>query len=286
MENKAKKINTGTISAGDVWELAKQVKQLHPLVHCITNAVTVNDCANIVLALGASPTMAHHPQEVEEITAGAASLVCNLGATDDLPSMLLSGKTAHEMGKPIILDPVGVSGSTYRREWCLDFIKKVRPTCIRGNYSEIRALMENRSTIIGVDAAQNSEGETASFSDEMMRVAKEQDTILVASGRVDWITDGISCYQVENGQETMAKITGSGCMSSVLMGAFFSAEQSIKAAVATCVWMGISGELAYDKTRKEQGGTMTFRMKLIDAISLMDEKDIQEKMKLCMVEEG
>lgn len=286
MDNNSKKISSDILSTGDVWELAKQVKQLHPLVHCITNAVTVNDCANIVLALGASPTMAHHPKEVEEITVGAASLVCNLGATDDFYSMLLSGKTAHEMGKPIILDPVGVSGSTYRREWCLDFIKKVRPTCIRGNYSEIRALMENRSTIIGVDAAQNSEEETSSFADEMMRFAREQGTILVASGRVDRITDGISCYQVKNGQETMAKITGSGCMSSVLMGAFFGVEQSIKAAVTTCVWMGIAGEVAYERTRKEQGGTMTFRMKLIDAISLMDEKTIQEKMKLCLGEEG
>ena len=94
------------------------------------------------------------------------------------------------------------------------------------------------------------------------------------------------CYQGKNGQETMAKITGSGCMSSVLMGAFFGVEQSIKAAVTTCVWMGIAGEVAYERTRKEQGGTMTFRMKLIDAISLMDEKTIQEKMKLCLGEEG
>ena len=141
------------LSEEKIVELYRTMEQKRPIVHCITNAVTVNDCANILLAVGASPTMAHHPMEAAEITQGATSLVCNFGAIADYEAMLLAGRKAHELDHAIVVDPVGVSGSTYRREKCIEFIEAVHPTCIRGNYSEIRALMENCTTITGVDAA-------------------------------------------------------------------------------------------------------------------------------------
>ena len=128
------------LEAGKIAELHHEIKKTRPVIHCITNAVTVNDCANILLAAGASPTMAHHPLEVEEITEGAAALVCNLGAIADFEAMEKAGKKADEMGHAIVLDPVGISGSTYRRMKCQTLIKEIHPTCSRGNYSEIRAL--------------------------------------------------------------------------------------------------------------------------------------------------
>ena len=136
-----------------IWDMIQRIRANRPIIHCITNAVTVNDCANVLLAVGASPTMAHHPLEVAEIVEGADALVCNFGAIEDYEAMLTAGQKAAELGKPVVVDPVGVSGSGYRREKCLDFIKNIHPSCIRGNYSEIRALLGNCSTVTGVDAA-------------------------------------------------------------------------------------------------------------------------------------
>lgn len=119
-------------SGEKVVEIYEKIQQKRPIIHCITNAVTVNDCANILLAAGASPTMAHHPCEVEEITAGTAALICNFGAISDYEAMKTAGKRAHALGHPIVIDPVGVSGSSYRREKCLELMKIIHPTCIRG----------------------------------------------------------------------------------------------------------------------------------------------------------
>ena len=110
-------------SGEKVVEIYEKIQQKRPIIHCITNAVTVNDCANILLAAGASPTMAHHPCEVEEITAGTAALICNFGAISDYEAMKTAGKRAHALGHPIVIDPVGVSGSSYRREKCLELMK-------------------------------------------------------------------------------------------------------------------------------------------------------------------
>ena len=181
------------LSEEKIVELYRTMEQKRPIVHCITNAVTVNDCANILLAVGASPTMAHHPMEAGEITQGATSLVCNFGAIADYEAMLLAGRKAHELDHAIVVDPVGVSGSTYRREKCIEFMEAVHPTCIRGNYSEIRALMENCTTITGVDAAPEDAhlDEQEAFLMRMKRYAKEKQMIVIASGETDLMTDGI-----------------------------------------------------------------------------------------------
>ena len=171
-------------SGKKVAEIHKKIQQIRPIIHCITNAVTVNDCANILLAAGASPTMAHHPCEVEEITAGTAALICNFGAISDYEAMKTAGKRAHALGHPIVIDPVGVSGSSYRREKCLELMKIIHPTCIRGNYSEIQALLHNCGTVTGVDAAEDAlaEAEETDLPELMKQYAKENQMILVASG--------------------------------------------------------------------------------------------------------
>lgn len=258
-------------SGETITQILEKIRARRPVIHCITNAVTVNDCANILLAAGASPTMAHHPCEVEEITAGAAALVCNFGAIDDYAAMQRAGTAAQSMGHPIVIDPVGVSGSSYRREQCRALIGQVCPTCIRGNYSEIRALLENCGTITGVDAACStlSPQEEHTFSEQMNAYAKMRHTILVASGAVDLITDGTTVYRCKNGDPMMAEITGSGCMSSAMLGAFLGVEPSVESAAACCALMGIAGELAAEETRRQKKGTMTFRNAFIDAVSIL-----------------
>ena len=234
-------------SGKKVAEIYEKIQRKRPIIHCITNAVTVNDCANILLAAGASPTMAHHPCEVEEITAGTASLICNFGAISDYEAMKTAGKRAHALGHPIVIDPVGVSGSSYRREKCLELMKIIHPTCIRGNYSEIQALLHNCGTVTGVDAAEDALA----------------------------ITDGSCVYRCHNGSPMMARITGSGCMSTVMLGAFLSAENSVESAVACCAFTGIAGELAAKETTAQKRGTMTFRNWFIDAVSLMTPEQLE-----------
>ena len=181
---------------------------------------------------------------------------------------------AGELGHAIVIDPVGVSGSSYRREKCQMLIENIHPTCIRGNYSEIRALMEHCSTATGVDS-----GDKNLDIEAMKQYAKQYHLIMIASGEKDIITDGTAVYICENGDAKMAKITGSGCMSSVMLGAFLGTEPSVQSAAACCAFVGIAGELAAEKTDACGGGTMTFRNLFIDEVSLMT----QEKMSRCKV---
>lgn len=251
-----------------IWDLCSQVQGSRPLIHCITNYVTMNDCANILLAAGASPTMAHHPKEVAEVTQGCNSLVCNLGATDDYEAMLVAVKAAKEAGHPIVIDPVGVGGSSFRREQFWKLLELAKPTCVRGNLSEIQALVENRTTVTGVDAA--ADILTLEKKDSLVKsFSKKIGCIVTASGAVDIISDGEQCLHVVYGTPELTRITGCGCMSSALIAAYLAAENSIEAVASACAVMGICGELAEEKTKEQQGGTMTFRVQLIDQISLL-----------------
>ena len=185
-----------------------------------------------------------------------------------------AGRVAGKFGHAIVIDPVGVSGSSYRREKCQMLIENIHPTCIRGNYSEIRALMEHCSTATGVDS-----GDKNLDIEAMKQYAEQYHLIMIASGEKDIITDGMVVYICDNGDAKMAKITGSGCMSSVMLGAFLGTETSVQSAAACCAFVGIAGELAAEKTDACGGGTMTFRNLFIDEVSLMT----QEKMCRCRV---
>lgn len=251
------------------------------MVHCITNIVTATDCANILLAAGASPTMAHHPAEAAEVTSGCKSLVCNLGATESLEAMRCAGKEAARLSHPIVLDPVGVSGSGFRRAECFELLEEFPVTCIRGNLSEIRALMRNAGTAAGVDADVRdgvTEENLSRISQEIQDFAREQRCMVIASGRIDIVTDGWTAYSVRNGDSMMAQITGSGCMSSALLGAYLGVEASVEAATAACAVMGICGEIAGERTRKLGGGTMTFHQRMIDECSILTAEDVRVRM--------
>ncbi len=278
---------------GQVSRLKMEILRRHPVVQCITNIVTVNDCANALLAVGASPTMAHHPEEMEEFAAVCDALVCNMGATESLEAMMAAGK-ADTAGpsRPVVIDPVGCATSAFRRRKCLELIDAVHPACIRGNGAEIRALATDHRTARGVDdlflqektegpadkngqsGAEISEGQPSSdfsLSEETVRCARQLSrmtgAIVIASGETDYVVCGDRVYSVRGGSAWMTRVTGTGCMLSVLLGAFLSVENSALSAAACCGMMNVCAERAQEHTAAEHGGTGTFRVHLIDELS-------------------
>lgn len=246
------------------------VHQEKPLVQCITNFVTVNDCANILLAAGGSPTMASHPLEVEEGVRNVRALVCNLGAIDRVDSMILAGREANRLGKPVILDPVGAGGTRLRREEVRRLLEAVRFAVIRGNASEIRYLAGQGTTGSGVDVSLADEISEENLSAAVALAAElagKLGTVIAVSGRLDVISDGKRTCVLRNGCATMARITGSGCMLTALMGAYCGAnEDRFLAACTAMAVMGVSGELAEERRLLHGTGNATFRNDLIDAV--------------------
>ena len=256
------------------------VQKKKPLVQCITNFVTVNDCANIILASGGSPTMASHPVEVEEAVAGVHALVCNMGAIEKVDAMVLAGKEANRLGKPAILDPVGAGGTKLRRDAAKRLLEEVQFAVIRGNASEIRYLAGQQSNGSGVDVSSLDEVTEANLPEAVSmaeELAGKLRTVVAISGRVDVISDGMRSCVLRNGCATMARITGSGCMLTSLIGAFCGAyEDSFVAACGAMAAMGISGETAEEKRLRNGTGNATFRNDLIDAVFNMTEEKMKE----------
>lgn len=243
-------------------EIKEKINKKRPLVHCITNYVTVNDCANVLLAVGASPTMAHHPLEVSEVARESDALVLNLGATEFLDAMLLAGESAKEAKRPIVFDPVGAGFTKFRREQALELISRIKPDCIRGNLSEIYALALKSETARGVDAA----SEVVDY--ELLKsLSKEVNAIVVASGKIDYIAYNNEVYPIEGGSSLMTKVTGTGCISSALLGAFLAVDKSVESVECCLRMISQCAENAEKSTIKREGGTMTFRTLLIDEIS-------------------
>ena len=239
------------------------VEKRRPVVQCITNIVTVNDCANALLAIGGSPTMAHHPEEMADFAAVSDALVCNMGATESLDAMMAAGM-ASKRGRPVVIDPVGCASSAFRRGKCLELIKAVQPSCIRGNAAEIKALATDHNTGRGVD---DLEAETPDAARSAMDLARKTGAIVVASGETDYIADGIRLYEVKGGTAWMSRVTGTGCMLSSLLGAFLAVENSALSAAACCAMMNTCAEKALAETAGRQGGTGTFHICLMDALS-------------------
>ena len=247
------------------WQnILKEIRQKKPVVHCITNIVTVNDCANILHAIGAAPVMAHHPMEVSEVTEKSSALVCNMGALENFEAMIVAGKRAGELGHPIVIDPVGVAASEYRRNRCMELIENIRPNCIRGNISEINALVYGKSDRPGVDAQPSDVPDFIKINER----AKEWNTIIVVSGESDYICDGEAVHEINGGSNMYRKITGAGCMSSVVMGAFLAVSAEKTGCAEACDMMKKAGEEAEKRMKIKTGGSMTFRHELIDYLSL------------------
>lgn len=240
----------------------ENVRKNKPLIHNITNYVTVNDCANILLACGASPIMSDDLGEVEEITSICSGLNINMGTLNQhtIPSMFLAGKKANELNHPIILDPVGVGASKLRTKTALQLLKELRFTVIRGNISEIKALALGTGTTKGVDAhvtdivnEKNLE-ETVNFA---KKFAERTGAIIGITGAIDIVTNTEEAYIIRNGHPIMSKITGTGCMLTAMIAAYVAAnpDNILEATAGAICAMGICGEQAYDRLAKEEGNS-------------------------------
>ena len=258
------------------------VRTRSPLVHNITNYVTVNDCANMVLAFGASPIMADDAAEVEDITSLCAGLNLNIGTLNSrtIPSMLLAGHTAHRLGRPVVLDPVGAGASHLRTETALRLLREVKPTVIRGNISEMRTLAVGSGTTKGVDAdvadavtEANLDAATAFVKD----FARKSRAIVAVTGAIDLVSDGERCYVIRNGRAEMGKITGTGCQLSGMMTAFVVAnpDNRLEAAAAAVCAMGLAGEIAHSRLSPLDGNS-TYRNYIIDAVYNMTPAQLEE----------
>ena len=248
-------------------EILAHTRAERPLVHCITNYVTANDCANILLACGASPIMAEDPDEAAEIVAQCGGLVLTMGTPNPrkLQAMLLAGWEANRLGLPVILDPVGVGSSTLRRDAVRSMLKELRFAAIRGNASEIAALIHGISSARGVDAGEPLQSEAV--IECAVRLSRETGAVVVVTGDSDIVTDGMKTYRVTNGHPMMRTVTGAGCQLSALLGAYVSANpgQIVEASLAAVCAMGLCGEIAQSRLSPEDGNA-TYRNYIIDAV--------------------
>jgi len=263
--------------------LLNKVRESKPLVHHITNYVTVNDCANITLAIGASPVMADAVGEAADIAAIAKAVVLNIGTLNErsIPSMMTAGKTANAKGIPVVFDPVGAGVSKLRNDTAASITGEIKLSVIRGNISEIKYIAGLSSQTKGVDASDSDiagAGGGGAFGAGQIAqtLARKLGCVVVISGAVDAISDDKKILFVENGHPMLGNLTGTGCMCSSLIGSFCGAapEEPFAAAAAAMMCMGIAGELAYESAG--QRGNGSFRAALHDAISRMDAATLEK----------
>lgn len=264
--------------------LLDTLRSRRPLIHCITNPISINDCANLILAAGGRPIMAEHPKEVAEITATAAALAVNLGNVTDarLESMVLAGQAAQKAGVPVVLDCVGVGCSTLRRRYAQDYLADIRPQVAKGNLSELLCLWGSRGGMSGVDAdgSDQLEGEALTALREFSR---RQEAVLLASGPVDGVfaPDGRH-WEVRNGHSMMSRLTGTGCMLNVLTAAFLAVGEPEEAAVAAAAMLGICGERA----AREAKGPGSLRAALLDAAYTLTPEELERETAVRLFEKG
>ena len=260
----------------------ENVRKNVPLVHNITNYVTVNDVANILLACGGSPIMSDEPEDVEDITSICGGLNINIGTLhkSSIEGMMRAGKRANELGHPVLLDPVGAGASKLRTETALNIMKEIRLTVIRGNISEIKTLVQGSGTTKGVDAdvadavTEDTLDDAITFVKEF---AKESGCIIAVTGAIDLVSDGDRCYVIRNGRPEMGKITGTGCQLSGMMTAYVTAnpERPLEAAAAAVCIMGLAGELGWSRMQDGDGNS-TYRNRIIDAVYNMTGEELEK----------
>lgn len=260
----------------------KNVRVSVPLVHNITNYVTVNDVANVLLACGGSPIMSDEPEDVEDITSICGGLNINIGTLNQrsIEGMFRAGRKAQALGHILLLDPVGAGASALRTNTAVKLMKEIRFDVIRGNISEIKTLASGSGTTKGVDADVADAVTEDNLDDAVVFVksfAKQTGCIIAVTGAIDLVSDGNSCYIIRNGRAEMGKITGTGCQLSGMMTAFLVAnpENKLEASAAAVCAMGLAGELAWERMQ-EGDGNSTYRNRIIDAVYHMDENILEK----------
>jgi hydroxyethylthiazole kinase len=273
-------------------DAVKNVKEVSPLTFCITNFVTVTDCANAALAIGASPIMSNGAEEGGEIVNIANALVINIGTLSKSQNELMrnSARQAKEIEKPIIFDPVGAGVSALRNDMTKEIVEDYPLALVRGNMSEIKAIAKlinlnenNDSVAKGVDVAESdiiSEDTLESNALIVKELANELNAVVIASGPIDIISDGNLTFGLDNGDEMMPLITGSGCMLTTIIGSYVGANEPLIGGIAACALMAIAGENAAENVRANDLGTASFRTFLIDNLYKLDAEELKERANL------
>jgi hydroxyethylthiazole kinase len=258
-------------------ELLGKIRTTAPLVHNITNFVVMNSSANLLLALGASPVMAHSRREVREMAAMAGALVLNIGTLEEtwVEAMLLAAEAANERGIPVVLDPVGAGATTYRSQVAETILRKISVSVVRGNASEVLSLAGADVRTKGVDSSLSVSDEIAAAAGA---IAREHDCIVSISGEKDLVTDGDRVLRVANGVPLMTRVTGLGCGLSAVTGAFCSVagEDLFTAVTAAFGFYGLCGELAHEVSDRPG----SFYVAFVDAIHTAGPADIRTHLKI------
>ena len=260
----------------------ENVRKNVPLVHNITNYVTVNDVANILLACGGSPIMSDEPEDVEDITSICGGLNINIGTLNksSIEGMYRAGRKANALGHIVLLDPVGAGASALRTNTAVGLMKEIKFDVIRGNISEIKTLANGSGTTKGVDAdvADAVTEETLDNAVAFVKdLAGETGSIIAITGAIDLVADSSKCFVIRNGRPEMGRITGTGCQLSGMMTAFLVAnpEDKLAAAAAAVCTMGLAGEIGW-RRMQEGDGNSTYRNRIIDAVFNMDGRTLEQ----------
>lgn len=262
--------------------LLNDIREQKPVIHHMTNYVTVNDCANITLAIGASPIMADDIEEVQSIVGISSALVLNIGTLNrrTITAMITAGKRANEQNIPVILDPVGVGASELRNETVRTMLEQIKFSVIRGNISEIRFITGLHATAKGVDASEvDSENDVQTVIEVAKAAANKHGCIIAVTGATDIISNGESTICIENGHKMLSAITGTGCMCTSLIGSFCSITSDyFTAAISGILCMGIAGEVAFHQAGHKGNGS--YRIAVMDEISKLNAETIYREAKV------
>lgn len=245
------------------------VREKRPLVHNITNYVVMNSTANALLALGASPVMAHAVEEVEELVSLAGALVINIGTLSShwIEGMFLAGRRANALGIPVVLDPVGAGATRLRTDTSRRLLAEAHPVVLRGNASEILAVGAGEGGTRGVDASHTVD----QARQTAIALAREHGAVVAVTGAEDFVTDGRRAARVRNGHSLMGRVTGTGCASSSITGAFCAVERDpLKAAAAALVVFGLAGEIAAEGCPRPG----TYGIRLLDGLDQVSADDV------------
>lgn len=245
------------------FSILDRVAQTRPLIHCISNIVSANDCANLVLAVGASPIMAQAPEEMDTITAASAATVLNTGTPDRarFDACLLCAKACAAAKQPVVLDPVGVGGNPWRLERVEEIIRLFPPAILRVNLGEAQALLHQASREVGVDSPLPAAAEDRLAA--AVGLARQRRSVVLLSGPEDLVTDGVTAWRVAGGSDLMSRVTGTGCMLSVLCGAFAAVSDPLTAAVTAAAFWKVCSQEA--ETAAAGRGPGSFHTALLDA---------------------
>lgn len=266
---KMKKINI------PAFELLEKVRLTNPVVHHLTNWVTIYDCASIVKVFGASPVMAHAKEEVADMAKIASSLVLNIGTltVDFIEAMKLAAKSANEKGIPVILDVCGAGATVLRDKKSFELLDEVKINIVKGNASEIARIAGENVTTKGVDSSH--------VDKDLIELAKglalKRFCTVVITGKDDIVTDGEKTFVIKNGHIMMTHIVGTGCMASSVIGTFAAVEKDLVLAAASGL---VCYEVAAEIASKISKGPATFKEKLIDTVYALDSKSLKKLSKV------